>query len=176
MAEYSFPDYSGIFGQESNYDWASTEGIGDSWQGQYNPESPAIYTPQTQAPAATSWLDVLKGVGIVADAAGNAIRAYRGMPRVSGGPYDQWVAAEEEKTQAKKDEDLLSKLLERFSKDSTEEKRVDPMSLLERNVLDPTQKIRKTGVTDYDETGGLPSLKGFRLAGELFRPGSSNLF
>jgi hypothetical protein len=174
MAEYSFPDYSGVFNKSSGYDWASTEGVGGSWAGQYNPETEPIYTPQNKSAGGTNWIEMLQAGGMLLDAAGNAVRAFRGEPRLSGGPFDKFVEATAAKQQEKEDEDVLGKLLEKYTKDSSSEKRLDPLSLLEGNVLDPTKRMNKTGVTDEDKSSS--NLSAYRLAGDIFSGRYPNLF
>lgn len=175
MDYYSIPDYSqgavnpsDVFTNPSSiggYDWGADTPFNNT------------YTPTIQqAPAQTNWLDIARGVGIAFDLAGNAIRAYRKEPPNRGGPYDQFMAAEAQKERDRSDRELLSSLLDRYSKTDEESEKTDPENLLDRyRVLDPTKKMEVAGLTEIDgerrpSWSSLP-----RLAGDIFT-GSSRRF
>lgn len=172
----SIPDYSrgaanptDVFTSPSSiggYDWGTDTPFNNT------------YTPTIQqAPAQTNWLDNVNAISAFIDATGNAIRRAKGMEPVRGGPSDQLAERQAQAERDRRDRELISSLLDRYSKTDKESEKTDPENLLDRyRVLDPTKKMEVAGLTEI-EGERRPSWTSIpRLAGDIFAGSSRRMF
>ena len=91
--------------------------------------SPPVYDPSSAGASASSspgLLDWAKAIGLGMSAAGDAIRAYRGEPASPSSPFQQYLAAEQEKRESDEMKKFLKELLGKKSATEPTEEVLDP--------------------------------------------------
>jgi len=131
---YSTPNYGSefLYGSDLNIPGVS-----------YAPASSYGDTSSSTTSASNSpgLLDWAKAIGLGMSAAGDAIRAYRGEPASPSSPFQQYLAAEQEKRESDEMKKFLKELLGKKSATEPTE-----------GVLDPTENEKIKGLY------GLPTL------------------
>lgn len=132
---YSTPNYGSetLYGSD-----LSIPGVSYAPASTFGDTSSSTASSTSSSPGLLDWT---KAIGLGMSAAGDAIRAYRGEPASPSSPFQQYLAAEQEKRESDEMKKFLKELLgKKSATEPTEE------------VLDPTKDTKIKGLY------GLPTL------------------
>jgi len=117
---YSTPNYGSeiLYGSD-----LSIPGVSYAPASTYGDTSSSAASPTSDSPGLLDWA---KAIGLGMSAAGDAIRAYRGEPASPSSPFQQYLAAEQEKRESDEMKKFLKELLGKKSATEPTEEVLDP--------------------------------------------------